>query len=855
VRQLVEPAVRGAGAAESRELLTGAARPAAAVVGLEEAAERELLADPSFATLNALYWLVSNLTESGPALLAVDDAHWADGASLRFLRFLLPRLEDLPVLLVVAARPGDPGADASLLAELAAEPGARLLRPRALSAGPVAQIVRAAVGPQAEDSFCAACLETTGGNPFLLRELLAALTAEGTEGSAADAAHVREVAPASISRAVLVRLARLPEAARRLAHAVAVLGDDAAPRDAAALAGVEREEAAAAADVLAGAGVLDRGRPLRFAHPLVRNAIYHDLPAGQRALAHERAAAVLRGVGAEPERVAVHLLATDPNGEPAVVETLVDAAQRALDRAAPEVAVRYARRALDEPPAPEQRPGVVRALAVAAFRASDAEAAEAIDPFAEMTTDLVTFVAVAPLVTAALAAQGRNGEIAGLFDEAAETAREAGAFDDALRLEAARVTWAHTPPAEAQARLARYDDHASPLLLALKAWWAHFTAGTRAEDAAAIAQRAIGDGRDLVQRTGVAQGPQAVYVLVRSERLDEAATAIEQLAAEARAEGEVPLMAGAAFLRAELGLARGEVGRAVADAKAAVVAARQGGFLNAIPVWLATLVETLVEHDELDAADAELAASEMAGPVPASYWYTPVLFARGRLRLAQGRAREAADDLLAGARDLDALGMVEPFHHWPATAALALAARDDLDGARRVLDERGEDVRVWGTPGPAANLLRARGLIEGDLDALREAVAIAERGPARIEHWRALGDLGAALRRANQRAAAREPLHAALELSRPGGALAIARRAHAELEATGEKLRPLLAGGVESLTPSERRVADLAAEGQTNREIAQTLFLTVKTVESHLSHAYRKLGVRSRRDLASVLGE
>ncbi|HEX8207739.1 MAG TPA: helix-turn-helix transcriptional regulator, partial [Solirubrobacteraceae bacterium] len=231
------------------------------------------------------------------------------------------------------------------------------------------------------------------------------------------------------------------------------------------------------------------------------------------------------------------------------------------------------------------------------------------------------------------------------------------------------------------------------------------------------------------------------------------------------------------------------------------------------------------------------------------------LFARGRLRLAQGRAREAADDLLAGARDLDALGMVEPFHHWPATAALALAARDDLDGARRVLDERGEDVRVWGTPGPAANLLRARGLIEGDLDALREAVAIAERGPARIEHWRALGDLGAALRRANQRAAAREPLHAALELSRPGGALAIARRAHAELEATGEKLRPLLAGGVESLTPSERRVADLAAEGQTNREIAQTLFLTVKTVESHLSHAYRKLGVRSRRDLASVLGE
>jgi DNA-binding CsgD family transcriptional regulator len=855
-RQLLEPAVHGAAPAERDELLGGAARPAAAVLGVEEAAERELLADPSFPTLNALFWLVSNLAESGPALLAVDDAHWADGASLRFLRFLLARLEELPVLLVVAARPAEPGADGALLAEMAADASARLLRPRALSAEPVAQIVRAAVGAPAHDAFCAACLEASGGNPFLLRELLAALTAEGARGDAAEAEHVREVAPASISRAVLVRLARLPAAARRLAQAVAVLGDDAEPRDAAALAGLEREEAAEAADALTGAGVLEpHFRPLRFAHPLVRNAVYQDVPAGRRALAHERAAAVLRAAGAEPERVAVHLLAADPNGAPAVVDTLVAAAQRALDRAAPEAAVRYMRRALDEPPAPEQRPAVVRRLAIAAFRAADAGAAEVIDPFAELSADLVTFVALAPLVTAALAAQGRNDEIAELFDGAAEAARALGAVDDALRLEAARVTWAHTPPAEAQARLARYDDHESPLLLALKAWWAHFTPGTRAEDAAAIAERAIGDGRNLVQRTGIAQGPQAVYVLVRAERVDAAAAAIAHVAAEARAEGEAPSVAGAAFLRAELGLLRGEVGRAVAEARAAVAAARQGGFLTAIPVWLATLVEALIEHDELGVADEELAAAGMAGPLPATYWFTPVLFARGRLRLAQGRPREAADDLLAGARDLDALGMVEPFHHWPATAAVALAAVGDLGAARRVLDERGEDVRVWGTSGPRANLLRARGLVEGDLDALGEAVAVAERSPARLEHWRALAELGAALRRRNRRAAAREPLHEALELARAGGALAIARRAHAELEATGEKLRPLLAGGVESLTPSERRVADLAAEGHSNREIAQTLFLTVKTVESHLSNVYRKLGVRSRRELGAVLAE
>jgi DNA-binding NarL/FixJ family response regulator len=95
----------------------------------------------------------------------------------------------------------------------------------------------------------------------------------------------------------------------------------------------------------------------------------------------------------------------------------------------------------------------------------------------------------------------------------------------------------------------------------------------------------------------------------------------------------------------------------------------------------------------------------------------------------------------------------------------------------------------------------------------------------------------------------------ALELARRGGALAIAKRAHEELEASGEKLRPLLVGGVESLTPSERRVAQLAAEGLTNREVAQSLFLTVKTVETHLSHAYRKLGIGSRAELPESLAE
>jgi len=144
---------------------------------------------------------------------------------------------------------------------------------------------------------------------------------------------------------------------------------------------------------------------------------------------------------------------------------------------------------------------------------------------------------------------------------------------------------------------------------------------------------------------------------------------------------------------------------------------------------------------------------------------------------------------------------------------------------------------------------------EAGLEALSEAVSLLERSAYRLEYVRVLADYGAALRRANQIAQAREPLRHALQLARRGGAIAIGKRAHAELEATGERSAPPEAAGAQALTPSERRVAELAAEGLSNREIAQSLFLTVKTVEGHLTHAYRKLEVRSRAELPQALGQ
>ena len=188
--------------------------------------------------------------------------------------------------------------------------------------------------------------------------------------------------------------------------------------------------------------------------------------------------------------------------------------------------------------------------------------------------------------------------------------------------------------------------------------------------------------------------------------------------------------------------------------------------------------------------------------------------------------------------------------------ALALAAVGRRDEARRSAERELDRARAWGTPSAIGTALRVRGVLQTGEEGLRlleEAVAMIAPSPVRLEYARALTDYGAALRRANRRADARAPLREALALALRGGALAIAKRAHEELAATGEKLRPLLAGGVESLTPSERRVAELAAEGLSNRDIAQGLFLTVKTVEMHLSRAYRKLDIGSRRELPEAL--
>jgi AAA ATPase domain len=352
-RQLFEPMLADAAETDRTELLDGAARPAAALFG---AAQADGSASGGFASLHGLFWLAANLCAQRPLLLCVDDLHWADAESLRWLAYLLPRLDGLPMLVLAALRPAEPGTEQHLLDLLTTDPVVTVLRPAPLSEASSATLVRAVMG-DVEDAFCVACHTATGGNPLLLCELAAVAAAEGISVNEAGAAQLAELGPRATGRRVGLRLARLGPEASALAGAVAVLGDGSGLAHAAALAALPPDRAMRVADKLAAVEILRPMGPPRlgFAHPLVRAAVYDALPAADRAMAHARAARLLADSGAASEQVAAHLLLVPPAGDPAVVAQLSLAAREAFQGGSPGAAVTYLERCLHEPPTAQER--------------------------------------------------------------------------------------------------------------------------------------------------------------------------------------------------------------------------------------------------------------------------------------------------------------------------------------------------------------------------------------------------------------------------------------------------------------------------------------------------------------------
>ena len=345
VRQLFEPRLRGMSAAARGRTLAGAAALAGPVV-LPETAPSAVEADTSFGVLHGLYWLVAGLAARRPQLLVVDDLHWADDASIRFLEFLANRLDAVPVLLLAAQRPPAASVDGALRSA----PLVTSIELAPLSLEATAAVLAERDGARISASFVRACHDATGGNPLLIRRLADGLLERGVD----DPEGVTRLGPYVVAEAVGATLARLGDGPSRLADAVAVL--ETAPLiTAARLVGVDTQQASKDGERLVRAGILRDARPLEFQHALVREAVLSGLSAGERARWHADAARMLAESGAPPEAVAVHLLHAEPRGDQAVASTLAEAGRRALASGALNEAATSLARALAEPPGTLER--------------------------------------------------------------------------------------------------------------------------------------------------------------------------------------------------------------------------------------------------------------------------------------------------------------------------------------------------------------------------------------------------------------------------------------------------------------------------------------------------------------------
>jgi DNA-binding CsgD family transcriptional regulator len=851
VRQLFADVIR-AGEAERERLLSGANALGAPALGLAAGSDE--------GALHGLYWLTADLAAAtAPVLLALDDAQWADAASLRFLAYLALRVDDLPVIVALTARPE--GLDDEVLATIAAGPAVETIALRELSGEGSAIVTRELLGAEASPELCEACHGATSGNPFLLRELLGQLRREGAPLGGRDAgAAVDGVRPETVTRGVLLRLSRLSADARAAAEAVAILGDGATPDLVAALAQLDDPRTQAAIDELRAADILT-AEPLGFIHPIVRRTIEAEVPASRLSDAHAAAARQLAARGAGPELTAMHLLHAAPAGDEWAVQELRIAARDALASGATETAGRYLQRALAEPPADRDlRAAVHYELGVAEARAQfggDEQMLTAI----ELSSDPRTRAEIGLVLGHTRGMAGAHASAVDVFEAAMAERHDDASLQAMLTAQLAlHCLHAAEKLPITFGLISRVDlsrPAHSPDEYGLRLVAAHGQVGAMAHDQArAVALQALADYRP----SGFDDLSTALFVmalLVYVDELDAAIAFSDEQIDMARRQGWVAGVGLVSAWRAYAGWRRGSLLEAETDALAALDLLDSDAMRYSRAYVLSFVITVLAERGELDRADTVL---DLAGPRsqwPQIWPFALLTGSAGRLRLAQGRVGEAIEILRDHGARFGPWRIANPSTSaWRSDLALALATDGRHDEARALAAAELELARPVAPPRALGVSLRVSGVVErgeAGIELLRESVAVLERSVSRIEHARALVDLGVALRQSGLRAEAREPLRAGLDLARRIGAQALASRAWDELVAAGGRPRGELADASPLLTPSEMRVARLAADGRTNREIAQALFVSLRTVETHLTHVYQKLDITSRSALAGAI--
>jgi DNA-binding CsgD family transcriptional regulator len=853
LRQLFESVLRDP--ARRDELLSGSAALARPV--FEPGGD----AVEAGAIEHGLYWLAADLAAATPLSLVVDDAQWADGASLRALSYIGRRLGDLSIGLFLTVRTGEPGSHDELLDELRHEAG-NPIEPSPLSPGAAVALVSGETGIDSTPRFAEACREVTAGNPFLLAELARAMNASELDWSEESVECLAEVAAAGVSSSIRVRLGRLGEHSIGVARAVAVLEPNAEPRLIAALAGLSPAEVAESSERLIEARLLTDSPALAFVHPLIRDAVLTDVPESRRAVLHGRVARLLDADGFEADTVAAHLLLATPDADGWVVAELRAAAEAALGRGAADAAVRYLRRALREPPEKADRLAVSRELGVALLRASDPEGIEVLRTVRAATADSALRGEIANELASSLGLRNGNEEAARLIEDSlAELPDRETELGLALRgWLLLQVSWG----LERVPDLAVSGDTPDPGSLSGRfVLWG--MAGLDAlglgsiETARRTAEATISN-RDVLMGDALAGLPPlgALVALLFADRGHTVLDLFDLGIEASRQRGVLPGVGGNHGMRSFAHLCEGDLSEAQADAEIAVDILARFGLVGPLALWSGVAVRVLIQRGELDAAGRLLGGLWDGRERVAGSPGAVLLCSRGEIRIASGRHAEARHDFLAAAERISWLPYPNP-EAYPCLTGLARceALLGNDDEARRIAADALDRARQAGGARGIGISLRALGTATGGkegIELLSEAVDTLAGTRARLQYAEALFEHGAALRRANFRKDAREPLREALELAHRCGARPLEERARVELAAAGARPRKAVFTGVESLTPSELRVARMAAEGMTNREIAQSLTVTAKTVETHLRHVYQKLDIAKRTELSGALG-
>jgi DNA-binding CsgD family transcriptional regulator/tetratricopeptide (TPR) repeat protein len=845
--------------AQRAELLGGRATPARSVLdGAHN--EPQGTRSPNVAeVISAMTLLVRRLTEQRPIAVAVDDVHWSDISSLRWLASMAARLGSVRALFVIGFRPIEPGAPIDLLADLESAADV-VLKPRPLSLGATSGLVSTSLEVADARSVHEAVHDVTSGNPFLIDELLHHLN-----GRVVSAEAVLRARPERLRSRVLPRVRRLGSAATAVSEAVAVLGVNAGLAEAAAVAQVSIAEAVQAVEQLTAAGILSDGLPLNYAHPLLSAVVNEGLSAARADMLHRRAADVLLKKD-DPDQSAVHLLASQPVGQGWAADVLADAGRRSLARAAPESAAAFYARALAEhaPSVPTHPLHLGRARALLMSGRDDGFAAfrEAIAAVPDSRERAVLALEMGD----ALSIVDRQDEAFHAYDSSIAAI---DGHDEALRIHllahralasmATRGQQERTATSVAAAVEAteRSPELATRAALVLPALVATMTAAPAA-DCIVLLERALA-AEAYGERPALEWSAELGWLMASlawSDAFDHAEPFLDAVIARAACRAALVDLAVAAIWRA---YGRLRLGR-LADAEADVItSARIYRDIDEADHSLVTAVhvDVLVARGRFDQAE-QLLEQPRVNSDEDDMVHLALVDARARMRLAQGRLADAQRDLevlAAAARDT---GFDCPAAApWRSGLAIVLRHQGEVDRARAVVTDDVERCRAFGAPRALGLALLGAGAVErGDagLPALREAVDVLAGSPARLEYARALAALGSRLRRVGQRVEARDILHEALHVACECSADALVAQARAELKVLGARPRRGWQSGESSLTAAEHRVATLAAAGATNGEIAREFVVTLRTVETHLTSIYRKLDIPGRSGLVAALG-